>query len=322
MSSEVIRRSSRSGGQKPIVGRRKGTFRELLKSMRILRTITGLTSILVVAALVNKVSLDLLFLGATWVFVYAAVAIHNAKLDGDYDLPGYHQHVINLLVLVSFVLALRNEVIFMTFLVWACLGYIYNTISRFVLMADVTICAITHHALPAFSSAVLLGLPFTKALGIGSFFFMTCWFLIHMKNLKDFEKDAKNKYATLVVQSSDKGVSHAKRSIAISCVLMSVAYFMFDLPNLFLVVSAALVFLTSICIARINLNRMKKALDLSRFLYVTFILGIALISTAKYEILIPFLGLFTLYSPSLLTDISSDTRCFYLKRHLAHAVLP
>lgn len=295
-------------------------FIELLKSMRILRTIIGLTSILVVAAIANKVSMDLLYLGAAWVLVYAAVAIHNAKLDGDYDLPEYYHYAIALLVIAGSAVALRNEVIFATFIAWGLLGYIYNTISRFILMADATICAFTHAALPAFSSAALLDLPLTQAAATGIFFFTICWCLIHVKNLKDYEKDRKNNYATLVVHSVDRGVSHAKRSVASACLVMFAGYFVFDLPSHFLIVMALLGAMTMVCIMRIDLNRMAKAHELSRLLYVTFILGIALSKTAMYEIIIPFLALFFLYSPSLVTEISHDTRCFYLKRQFSHAL--
>ena len=272
---------------------------------------------LFIAALAGHVAEGLVLLGVATVLLYGAFAIHNAKVDGDYELPEYYPLVMGFLLAATFALSLVHRVVGFTVGAWMVLGIVYNTIARRIYMGDVTLLAITHHALPAFSAGLLSGLTMQWSLTIAAFLFTTCWFFIHVKNLKDIEKDSENGYDTMVTRDPRKGIQTTQWSLLVSFLLMALAPFVFDLGSAYSGIILVLACMVSVILLRIEVGCHEDALDLIRMLIVVFLLGVSVSVTSIPTIIIPLASLAALYSSSLWTSVHPEGPAFYMERHLA-----
>ncbi len=270
-----------------------GGFKTLLRAMRIERTIPGLLTIMVPVSFANKFSIEIFFLCLVGILIYSAQSIFNAKRDNDYLLPNYSKHVSAMLILTAIIFSLSNRLIFLAALGWIFLGFIYNTIARFVLLADVTILSFTHHALPILSSALLLNIDLELAILLSLFMFILFWFIIPIKNLKGVEDDLKRRYTTLATKSK-KGILISKIFLGISFFVMLAGYFIFNLSYTYLIFLALALILGAFSLVKIN-KLHDGNLNLFRLIPMVFLLGIIADKSSNLKILILSFSLFFVY---------------------------
>ncbi len=259
-------------------------FCNLLKATRIYRTIPVFMVILVSAAFANLINKELFILSLACIFIYSAAGIQNSVKDKDHNLPDFSKKIVLLLFVMGFMISLTNYIVFLTVISWIILGLIYNTISRFILFFDVTILSITHFALPSLSASVLLGLSMQFAFILSSFLFVTSWFIIHSKNLKDTLEDKKRGYATLTTKFKC-GTKVIKIFLIISVALIILSYFLFNLQNNFILFIIIIFILLIIILRKIDRRKNSEALKISRFIILIFMFGLVLNNTSNQNII-------------------------------------
>ena len=250
-------------------------FFSLVKSTRLYRPLTILTAIMVPVSFVNKISLDIFFLGTVFLLIYAAGGIHNAKKDKDYKLPEYSNKIIYLFFTSGIIISFTNKIIFFTCLSLIFLTFIYNTLSRKILFGDVTILSISHNALPIFISSLLVGLSIQIAIKLSLFMFTSLWFVIHVKNLKDIKEDKKRGYKTIATYFKNYR-KLTKIFIGISFIFFLSGYFLFSLSFEYLFLMSVALFFECIIIYKINHNQDVSALNFMRLLVIIIFIGFIL----------------------------------------------
>jgi 4-hydroxybenzoate polyprenyltransferase len=266
----------------------------LLRSTRAYRVLPTLMIILVSAAFAGFLNREVLLLGFVAVLVYSASGVYNSIRDKDHSLPKYSKKMVWVLLLVALFLSLMNRIVFFTALAAVFLGVLYNTYSRRVVLGDNTVLAVTHFVLPSLSASLLLGLDLKLTGLLGGVFFLIGWFITPVKNLKDADEDRKRGYVTLVTKFS-KGVSITKVFISISFVLMFLSYFLFGLSNIHVPFVAALLFFLFITMRKINNKDNLLALDVLRFAFMVFMVGIILSKSFDFYLITLTLSISLVY---------------------------
>jgi 4-hydroxybenzoate polyprenyltransferase len=259
-------------------------FIDILKATRIHRTLTALTAIMVPVAFANKINSNILYLALVCILIYAVAGIQNAKKDNDYKLPKNSKIFSALFLFSGLILSLNNYIIFFTFLIWILLGVFYNLIARYILFGDVTILSITHHTLPTLSSSLLLGLDLKTTLLLTSFMFITFWFIIHLKNLKDAIEDKKRGYKTLTINIKN-GTIKTKLLFEISFLCMFIAYFIFDLSKIYLYALVGVMLIKILVTYFIDLEKHEIALNFMRLMVIAFLIALIVDRTNNYSII-------------------------------------
>jgi 4-hydroxybenzoate polyprenyltransferase len=275
------------------MGKRGEEFRNLLKATRAYRVLPTLMIILVSASFANAINNKIIILGLAATIIYSAYGIHNAVRDNDYLLPKYSKKVIIGLLIFSLLISLADKVIFLTSLAAIFLGVAYNTVSRRILFGDTTILAITHYALPSFSASILLGVDKNSALLLSGFMFITFWFLLPVKNLKNVKEDSERGYKTPAM------LKHGRTIIlvlfGISLLIISSAYFLFDLSSIYLLVLLLIFILGTLVIRDIFREKEISALKIARLIILIFLLGLIIEKTTNLSIISSTLFLFFMY---------------------------
>ena len=251
-------------------------------------------AILVPAGFADYLPLELIIMGFSAILIYSAAGIHNAMKDGDYVLPDYSKKVVLLLLAFGIVVSLFNYLIFLTALTSIILGYLYNTVSRFVLLGDSTVLAVTHFALPSFSSSIILDLPFGLAMNLSMILFFVAWFIIPTKNLKDTEEDKNRNYVTLTTRFNS-GVFITKSFLIISFLIMSSSFHIFGLSYNFVLLLLVNLMIIMIALISINSNHEKQGLCILRITMLIFMLGLIIEKSSDAIILTFALLIFSLY---------------------------
>jgi 4-hydroxybenzoate polyprenyltransferase len=275
----------------------------LIKSTRVHRTLTALTAIMVPVAFADMINRDIFLLFAVCLLVYAASGVQNAVKDGDYILPKKASKIFSaVLVLAALAVSSQNLIVFITFVLWVLLGLFYNHIARYFMFGDVTVLAITHHTLPTFSASMILGLPLRTTAGLSIFMFITFWFIIHLKNLKDSEADEHRGYKTITTKMKH-GTLITKILFETSAILMFGAYFIFSLSKTYLFIMLGVFLLKIIITSLIDLNKHENALNLMRLMVIVFLGGLILDKTQDAFILAISAALGILYLGFLVSDV-------------------
>jgi 4-hydroxybenzoate polyprenyltransferase len=259
-------------------------FIEILKATRVHRTLTALTAIMVPVAFANKINSAIFYLALVCVCIYAVAGIQNAKRDNDYNLPRNFKIFSAIVLLLGLVFSLKHHIIFLTFVTWILLGVFYNTIARFILFGDVTVLSITHHTLPTLSSSLLLGLDLKTTLLLTSFMFVTFWFIIHLKNLKDTREDKGRGYKTLTINIKD-GITKTKLLFEISFLCMFIAYFIFGLSKIYLYILICVLLIKILVTYFIDLKKHETALNFMRLMVIVFLIALIVDRTNNYNII-------------------------------------
>ncbi|MBW2984305.1 UbiA family prenyltransferase [Candidatus Woesearchaeota archaeon] len=283
----------------------------LLKATRVYRTLQILMAMMIPTAFANTINKEVILLGISCILIYSAAGIHNAIRDKDYVMPLYSKKVMFTLLCAGLIISLSNHIIFFAAMAGILLGLSYNTFSRHILFGDSTILAITHYTLPCFSASLLLKQDVRLTVALTGFMFLTFWFLMHSKNLKDTEDDAKRGYKTLTT------IGRNGKTISIMLLMpgflsMFLAYFMFNLTNRFLAVFSIVFILQAVAIKQIISNENQSAVKLIRLLMMLFLFGIIIDRASSIKvILIPAFS-FLSYLALLLTNSIAKEK--YLKK--------
>lgn len=261
------------------------TFYNILKATRVHRTLTGLGTLMIPIAFANKVNLNVVFLCLSLIILYAAVGVQNAKKDNDYELPGYVNLVVYGLVITAFLFSLKHIIIFSTTLTILVLGLIYNFISRYVLLLDVTVVTATHHSLPMLATSLLLNLNMKLIIILCTYIYFVYWLFIHIKNLKDKEDDKNRGYKTIATEFKN-GRKITLILFEISFLLMVAGYFLFKFNPIYLISLLILFFMKQSIKRNILKNNEEKALDYLRFVSVVFVYSIVLQKITELNVLL------------------------------------
>jgi len=281
------------------------SFIEVLKATRIHRTLTALAAIMVPVAFASNLHKDIYFLALTCIFVYCASGILNAKKDNDYKLPKYYKIVIGVFLILGLIVSFKNLIITATYFSWIGLGLFYNTAARYILFGDVTILSITHHTLPTISSSFILGLDIRLIVILSLVMFVTFWFIIHMKNLKDSKEDKDRGYKTLS-SHVENGEIKTKLLFDISFLCMFVAYFILGLSRTYLYI------LITVLIAKImisyfmDVTEHETALNIMRLMVILFLGALIIDQTDNKQIILISAIIGVSYLLFLLYDIISS----------------
>lgn len=290
----------------------------VLKATRLHRTLTVLGTLMIPVAFANKVNMDVIFLCLSLVILYAAVGIQNARKDNDYFLPKYSEKIILVLVVLSFLVSLKNLTNFVIVLTTFLMGLFYNFYSRYILFMDVTTVATTHHALPMVGASLLLGVDLYLTFKLTLFIYAVCWLFIHIKNLKDRDEDKKRNYKTIATEFRN----YKKLSLIFleaSFVLMFLGYFFFNFTISYLFLLIILCAVKVIISRNIIMNKTEKALDLLRFMGILFLYSIAIQKVKSFSILlfcsIPIISYFFILTYQFLNTKNLHLAYWHLPRN-------
>ncbi|MBU0758205.1 MAG: UbiA family prenyltransferase [Nanoarchaeota archaeon] len=279
---------------------------ELLKATRIHRTLTGISAALVPVAFADTINMQVILFMLCGVLFYAAAGIHNAKIDNDYALPGYAGSVVVFLSLLSLLISLTNMIFFVTILLYLILGIFYNKYSRSILFGDVTVLAFTHHTLPVISTSILLGIEKSMIIRLSVYMFITFWFLIHIKNLKDTEQDRKRGYRTFSTDFS-RGREIILFLFELGFMCIFAAYFIFGFSIKYLIAAIFLFFLKQKIIKSARTGNEETALDLMRLMVLAFLFLFVIEETKNFAVLISGVGIVCMYLLFLAMNLSKNT---------------
>lgn len=247
---------------------RQNYFLNLLKATRVGRVLPVLIIILIPAAYSNKFPLTLLLLGLVAVLIYSAASIHNAYRDKDSEMPKYFPLVIFILLGTALIISSFEKIIFITSIVWITLGYVYNTISRYVIYGDNLIAGLTHFVVPITASSLLVGLGLKTIIPLTTITYLLALCIGPVTNLKDIKEDKRRGYKTLV-NSVRKPYSVAAILFDFSFIFIFILYAFLITNGYFLLFLTPVFILKSVIINRIYSRRAKEALNLMRF-YLIF----------------------------------------------------
>jgi len=246
----------------------KSYFWNLVRATRIKRTLPILMIILIPAAYSNKFPLTVLLLFLVVILIYSASSIYNAYKDGDYKLPNYYFVIILILLFLTLVISLLDKIIFFAALIAIFLGYIYNTVARFIPLGDALTAGLTHFVLPIIVSSLLVGLGLSFIIPCAIFVYLIAICIGPVTNLKDIKEDKKRGYKTLV-NSVKNPKTVAITLFSFSFIIIFLLYLFLGIRNLnllFLIPSFLLIIMTT---RQIYKGKMKSALNLMRFYLIT-----------------------------------------------------
>jgi 4-hydroxybenzoate polyprenyltransferase len=231
---------------------------------------------LIPVAFINTLNLNLLFLAICCILLYSGFSIHNAIQDNDYILPKYAKLVFIGMVLLSILLSFYNKIIFFTVVAWIVLGYIYNTVSRKYLFADISVLCATNFGIPILSSGLLLGLDISFALLLSGFMYIIYWFILNIKNMVGWEEDKLRGYKTIGTKY-DNTSGLLKIFYISSFVLIVLSSFIFNMHNSYFFCGIIFLVLTYFVFICIDMKEWKLGLRTTRtimlFITVSFLIG-------------------------------------------------
>lgn len=208
------------------------SFLDILKPLRLERSLIPLSSIMIIVGFANKINLEIFILMICCILMYASGGIINAKIDKDYKI-NYFTPIILTILITSIIISFSNKIIFITVLLSFLLGFIYNKFSRKILFGDSIILALTHSTLPIISASLLLNLDKILIVYIANFMFLAIILVTPMKNLNGIDEDKKRGYKTLMTKYKN-GKKITNFLLDIYFILLFLAYFIFQLGNKFL----------------------------------------------------------------------------------------
>ncbi len=270
----------------------------LIKATRVYRVLTVLMVILIPAAYMGKFPLSLLMLSLAAILIYSASSIYNAYRDKDYNLPKYTFKVIFILLFLALIISLTNKIIFFSVLISILLGFIYNTVARFIPMGDGFIATITHFALPFIVSSLLLGIDIKFIIFPAILFYCIGFFIGPVTNLKDIQKDKEKGYKT-VISSIKNPELIATIFLDLSFIIIFIIYTFFKLNVFYFLFLIPVFLLRTFIVQKIYGGNFRKALNLMRlylmlsFLFLIFCLtsNIYIISAALFVLVIYIISL-------------------------------
>lgn len=175
-------------------------FLNLIRSMRLERTIHISAIMLIPVAFASHINLEVIFLMLSSVLLYGGFSIHNAIKDDDYELPSYSKLVMYLMIGSSLGFGFISYINMISILLWIALGYLYNGYSRKILFADISFLTLANFVLPIISSALVLKVDMRTIIIVSVLSYISLWFFSNLKNLNGFEDDKKRGYKTIATE--------------------------------------------------------------------------------------------------------------------------
>ncbi|MCH7850101.1 MAG: UbiA prenyltransferase family protein [Nanoarchaeota archaeon] len=274
-------------------------FLNLLKSMRIYRSLIPLSFIILVVGFANQLSKEIIILCISCVLLYVSGGVFNAKIDKDFKIK-YVNIFLFLIFITTLILSFSNIIIFAAVLSWIFLNIIYSKYSRFVLFGDTIILGFTHVMIPILSASLLLNLDYTVTIKLASFMFFSMILIMPIKNIKGIDEDKKRGYKTfLTTYRKGKQITIVLMFMYFTSLFM--AYYVFDLGNKFLLLSIFFIPLYMV----MHMCMIKKMETLSykcsRLLVLFFLFAIVFDQTSRVDFVALSAFPILVYLPHLLT---------------------
>jgi len=276
------------------------SFLNIIKATRFKRSLPIVMVALIFPAYTNTFSLEIAVLLITIVSIYGIASIHNAYRDNDFKMPPYFKVLATLSLFAAIALSSINKIIFTTTIFAIFLGFLYNTISRYVILGDGAIAGLTHYVLPLAASAILVNAPLQTTMSIPLFYFLMIS-MIPITNLKDIAKDKALGYKTLV-NSVKNPFWTATAFFNASFILIFLIYLLFEIPLVYLI---PLFILQCLITHTIHKNSIV-ALNLSRIYYLLSFIIIILFTTNITIIQIISGAIFTIYLTIFISILKNE----------------
>ncbi|MDA3836519.1 MAG: UbiA family prenyltransferase [Nanoarchaeota archaeon] len=248
---------------------------KIIKSTRILRTIPSILLILLGFIIAKNQEPALIILAICLILIYSAGSIQNAIKDQDFPISKKTKIIAITFVITAIILSLKNYLLLVATLSWILLGFIYNTLSRKILLADTTIMSITHYFIPIFCSLLISGANIIYSLKISGTICLIFWLITPSKNLKETDKDAELKYKTLPTTKKN-GATITRVLLWLSLPAMIIPFFILNLHNVYLQIIPISALLYGISIRYFQLKKEKRAMITIRISMILFLIVLIL----------------------------------------------
>lgn len=170
----------------------------LISAARIHRTIPSLTLIIFAIAITNNFNFKIIILGLCLLMIYSVGGIQNSYKDKDHNISkSSSKKIAILLVILALAISTIDLVIFISCILWIIFGFLYNTISRKMLLLDGTFLALTHYFIPFSAALIILDYSIKDSLIAAGIIYSIFWFIMPAKDLKGMNEDKKRGYKTL-----------------------------------------------------------------------------------------------------------------------------
>lgn len=281
--------------------RDKNNFLNILKAFRLERPLIPLSSIMLVVAFANKVTIGIIVLMICCILMYAVGGLINAKIDHDYKVKNSYLIIFSIFA-ITLILSLYHYIIFLTVLLSLLLGFIYSKYSRFLLFGDSIILGLTHSTLPIISAALLLSLNSELTFKLAGFMFFAIALVAPMKNLKGVKEDKKRGYKTLMTKYKD-GKKITNLLLNLYLLLLFLAYFIFNLNKKFLLIFSILLMLGFFINYLMANKKEVQAYRLVRLVIILFSFAIVFSQTSNLKIILLSFSLVFVYFTYLSIDL-------------------
>jgi hypothetical protein len=168
----------------------------IIKASRIQRSLFAVGTVCLTMAFSRGFDWLILVLAGNAALLYAVGGLVNAKRDGDYEL-GDIMPAIAAFMAVPLLTSLYHPVIAVSTALWLLFGYVYNFISRKVVLLDSVVLGFTHVIIPGISAALILDIALSAYLPILLSVAASYAGVVSIKNVKQKVEDARRGYATL-----------------------------------------------------------------------------------------------------------------------------
>jgi len=260
-------------------------IKNLLIATRVTRTFPSISLIFFASAFAQKITTEIYLLSIILVLLYIPGGILNAIKDKDYSLPRYSKTIVILLPIIALIISSYSLKLFLAAIAWIIFGFIYNVLSRKIILLDSSTLCVTHYFIPTFFTLMILGINLTTAFLIAFQMYMTVWFICPVKNLKGIKEDQSLGYKTLAT-SFENGEKITKVLFHLSIIPILISLFFYNLNFISLVFLSMLTIIYLFAHKIIKIKDKNIALRMARLNVAFFALSLTFSYTENIPILI------------------------------------
>lgn len=275
-------------------------LKNLLKATRIERSLIPVSFIFLACAIANKINFQIFLLITICILIYVSGGLLNARIDKDFKLKK-DLFSISALILIALLISVGGKILLLSTIMWVIFSFIYNKLSRKILLADSIILSITHCLIPFIIASIILD-NFQGAFQIGIFFFLSINLIIPMKNLKGKEEDKKRNYKNLLTKF-ENGRAITLFLYFLYFPLIFSTQFIFNLGNIFLIFSTIIFLFYIFSIYLLNRNQDSQTYSMARLIVILANIAFIFSITNNLTILLGISTLSFLYSIQLIKEI-------------------
>ncbi len=266
----------------------------IIRASRIERSLIPVSSIIIALAFANRFNFDAFILIILTVLIYSFGGLMNAVCDRDYKVVKSAMLFVLFLVFLALAISHKKEIM-MFVAISIGLSFIYNKLSRRILLGDSFILGLTHGAVPFIAASMLMKISHSFSISFGTYIFLVLFLLVPMKNFNGIREDRKRGYKTLIT-SYKNGKFLTLLMFVISGIIFIAIYFAFGLPKTYLV-AILMAFVVKIEILFLVFAKEKiKAYELTRILVIILCLGIVYSVATELKIILLSNIVFYLYA--------------------------